>query len=99
MFRSSHGEFIPPMLPGVVVFMRGFNRREILRQIAPADLSTGFGSRKSSRFCGSICFNVPGSATMQPGRCHWIRAGAIPQNTRLFGWKFWSFIVGAARCK
>ena len=33
MFGQAMATFIPPMLPGVVIFMRGFNPNEILRQI------------------------------------------------------------------
>jgi len=44
------------MLPGVVVFMRGFNPKEILRQIRYApDLST-VSVPANPRYCGSICF-------------------------------------------
>src|SRR5690242_15109928 len=33
MFGQAMATFIPPMLPGIVVFMRGYNPSEILRQI------------------------------------------------------------------
>ena len=33
MFGQAMATFIPPMLPGVVVFMRGYNPEEIIRQI------------------------------------------------------------------
>ena len=33
MFGQSMATFIPPMLPGVVVFMAGYNPREIVDQI------------------------------------------------------------------
>ena len=33
MFGQAMATFIPPMLPGVVVFMRGYNPHEIVRQI------------------------------------------------------------------
>src|SRR6202162_1969429 len=33
MFGQAMATFIPPMLPGVVVFMRGFNPKEIIRQV------------------------------------------------------------------
>jgi len=99
MFGQAMATFIPPMLPGVVVFMRGFQPEgNPASDSHPPDLSTGFGFPQSSRFCGSICFNVPGSAN------HAAAADALDpplvaipaKYTRLFGWKFWSFIVGAA---
>src|SRR5262249_10236219 len=39
MFGQAMATFIPPMLPGVVVFMRGFNPAEILRQIRTRRIS------------------------------------------------------------
>src|SRR5271170_195444 len=39
MFGQAMATFIPPMLPGVVVFMRGFAPNEILRQIRTRRIS------------------------------------------------------------
>src|SRR5204862_4854455 len=39
MFGQAMATFIPPMLPGVVVFMRGYNPREIIRQIRTRRIS------------------------------------------------------------
>src|ERR1700735_1146278 len=39
MFGQAMATFIPPMLPGVVVFMRGFAPHEILRQIRTRRIS------------------------------------------------------------
>ena len=39
MFGQAMATFIPPMLPGVVVFMRGFTPNEILRQIRTRRIS------------------------------------------------------------
>ena len=39
MFGQAMATFIPPMLPGVVVFMRGYNPREIMRQIRTRRIS------------------------------------------------------------
>ena len=39
MFGQAMATFIPPMLPGVVVFMRGFDPNEILRQIRTRRIS------------------------------------------------------------
>ena len=39
LFGQAMATFIPPMLPGVVVFMRGFNPVEIIRQIRTRRIS------------------------------------------------------------
>src|SRR6202023_887129 len=39
MFGQAMATFIPPMLPGIVVFMRGYNPTEILRQISTRRIS------------------------------------------------------------
>src|SRR5207248_1400189 len=39
MFGQAMATFIPPMLPGVVVFMRGYNPAEIIRQIRTRRIS------------------------------------------------------------
>jgi len=98
MFGQAMATFIPPMLPGVVIFMRGFNPSEIVRQI------------RSRRI--SVLVSVPQILEIlrehlqqtfpelkQPGatKSHWLlRWWRYRKIHRLFGWKFWSFIVGAA---
>ena len=39
MFGQAMATFIPPMLPGVVVFMRGYNPAEIVAQIKTRRIS------------------------------------------------------------
>src|SRR5216684_1714803 len=39
MFGQAMATFIPPMLPGVVVFMRGYSPKEIVRQIRKRRIS------------------------------------------------------------
>ena len=39
MFGQSMATFVPPMLPGIVVFMRGYNPHEIVRQIRTRRIS------------------------------------------------------------
>src|ERR1700683_3735364 len=39
MFGQAMATFIPPMLPGVVVFMRGFDPRGIIRQVRTRRIS------------------------------------------------------------
>jgi long-chain acyl-CoA synthetase len=107
MFGQAMATFIPPMLPGTVVFMRGYN---------PADIAAQIKSRRVS-----VLVSVPkildvlkeyvGRGAPEPP------AGGAPERRalqghiltrtlrrwwhyrhvhRLFGWKFWAFVVGAA---
>jgi hypothetical protein len=39
MFGQAMATFVPPMLPGVVVFMRGYNPAEIVAQIKQRRIS------------------------------------------------------------
>ena len=109
MFGQAMATFIPPMLPGVVVFMRGYNPGEIVGQI------------KTRRV--SVLVSVP--KILDVLREHVLRDGAIAgtesdrhrprsscESARHFGsptagggiarrigcsaWKFWAFVVGAA---
>jgi long-chain acyl-CoA synthetase len=104
MFGQAMATFIPPMLPGVVVFMRGYNPAEIAAQI------------KSRRI--SVLVSVPKILDVLREHVARVRgpqadaaAGAYSTNGyvrigqrwwrhrdvhRAFGWKFWAFVVGAA---
>ena len=98
MFGQAMATFIPPILPGVVVFMRGYNPEEILRQIRERrDLRTGIraeNSRRSARVRRAALsrgVHRVASGVRWPRR--WWHYRRIH---RLFGWKFWAFVVGAA---
>jgi long-chain acyl-CoA synthetase len=103
MFGQALATFIPPMIPGVVVFMRGYNPVEITRQV------------KSRRI--SVLVSVP--KILDVLRDHVLRLSPFPELDRIrdrppprrhflrrwwhyraihriFGWKFWAFVVGAA---
>jgi long-chain acyl-CoA synthetase len=97
MFGQAMATFIPPMLPGTVIFMRGYN---------PVDIVTLIKRRRVS-----VLVSVP--KILDVLRAHVSRlvpdtTGAGPAGTwplrwwryrhlhRLFGFKFWSFVVGAA---
>src|SRR5918992_49033 len=101
MFGQAMAAFMPPMLTGVVVLMRGYNPREIVRQL------------KTRRISVLVC--VP--KMLDVLRDHVIqqvpdtRAALERETVRLsiprrlwryrhvhrqLGWKFWSFVVGAA---
>ena len=97
MFGQAMATFIPPMLPGLVVFMRGYN---------PVDIATLVKNRRVSVL---VC--VP--KILDVLREHVLRAAPHPEIPgpkqhfarrwwryrhihTLLGWKFWAFVVGAA---
>ncbi len=98
MFGQALTTFVPPMLPGTVVFIRGYNPVDIVAQI------------KRRRV--SVLVSVP--KVLDVLREHVVRlapeaadAVAVDEHVarrwwrfrrvhRLFGLKFWSFVVGAA---
>jgi len=98
MFGQAMATFIPPMLPGVVVFLRGYNPAEITRQIHTRRISV--------LVCVPQILQVLREYVLQrypelentidkPGKW-WQRWWRHRKIHSLFGWKFWSFIVGAA---
>jgi long-chain acyl-CoA synthetase len=99
MFGQAMGTFIPPMLPGVVVFMRGYNPGEIVHQIRSRRVSVLVSVPKILDVLRDHVLRlVPeaGTSEPRPGE-HWLRRWWRYRRVhRLFGWKFWSFVVGAA---
>jgi long-chain acyl-CoA synthetase len=99
MFGQSMATFIPPMLSGTVVFSHGYSPTEILRQI------------KSRRVSVLVCVpkvldvlrehveralpETAGPDTLVGRHFLW-RWWHYRRAHRLFGWKFWCVICGAA---
>lgn len=98
MFGQAMATFIPPMLPGVVVFMRGYNPGEIIRQIRTRRISVLVSVPKILELLRSYLLQrFPELASAPSTQSHWIvRWWRYRKIHNLFGWKFWSFIVGAA---
>ncbi len=98
MFGQAMATFIPPMLPGVVVFMRGYSPVEILRQIRTRRISVLVSVPKILEILREHLIRLfPELADALPEKMHWLhRWWRYRKIHRLFGWKFWSFIVGAA---
>ena len=101
MFGQAMAVFIPPMLTGVVVLMRGYNPREIVRQLKTR--------RVSVLVCVPKMLDVLREYVIQ--QIPDVRVALEPETDplsipsrlwrfrqvhRLLGWKFWSFVVGAA---
>jgi long-chain acyl-CoA synthetase len=98
LFGQAMATFIPPMLPGTAVFMRGFNPAEIVAQVKKRRVSVLVSVPKILDVVGDhIRRTVLGVEDASPGREHvarrWWRYRAVH---RAFGLKFWAAIVGAA---
>jgi long-chain acyl-CoA synthetase len=98
MFGQAMATFIPPMLPGVVVFMRGYTPNEILRQIRTRRISVLVSVPQILEILRThLVQTFPELRQLKPWKGHWLRRWWRYRKVhRLFGWKFWSFIVGAA---
>jgi long-chain acyl-CoA synthetase len=97
MFGQAMATFIPPMLPGVVIFMRGYNPVEIAAQVKSRRISVIVSVPKILDVLRDhVQRAVPGITTPGPKQHfakRWWRYRVIH---RLFGLKFWAFVVGAA---
>jgi long-chain acyl-CoA synthetase len=98
MFGQAMATFIPPMLPGVVVFMRGYNPHEIVRQIQSRRISVLVCVPKILDVLREyVLREAPEAAEAPPPGTHWAKRWWIYRRVhKLFGFKFWAFIVGAA---
>ena len=98
MFGQAMATFIPPILPGVVVFMRGYNPEEILRQIRERRVSVLVSVPKILDVLREyVVQRFPEASIALPPGVRWPRRWWHYRRIhRLFGWKFWAFVVGAA---
>ncbi len=98
LFGQSMAAFIPPMVEGIVVFMRGHNPREIVRQVHSRRISVIVSVPKILEVLREhVRREVPEAAHAMTGSPHWLgRWWPYRRVHRLFGWKFWAFVVGAA---
>jgi long-chain acyl-CoA synthetase len=98
MFGQAMAIFIPPMIGGVVVFQRSQNPQEIVRQIKARRISVLVSVPKIlevlKEFVAAVAPEV-----LQPGpageKFYW-RWWRYRRAHRMFGMKFWSFVVGGA---
>ena len=98
MFGQALATFIPPMLPGVCVFMRGYSPSAIVHQIHSRRISVLVCVPKILDVLREhVLLMAPELAETPADNPHvarrWWRYRHIH---RLFGMKFWCFIVGAA---
>jgi long-chain acyl-CoA synthetase len=98
MFGQAMATFIPPMLPGTVVFMRGFNPADIVSQVKARRVSVLVSVPKIlDVVAGHVRRTIPGVDIAPPGHEHWTRRWWRYRAVhRAFGPKFWAAVVGAA---
>ncbi len=99
MFGQAMATFVPPMLPGVVVFIHGYNPQEIVKQIKSRRVSVLVCVPKVLDVLRDQVLRVvpEAEATGIEKSEHWLkRWWRYRRVHRLFGWKFWSIVVGAA---
>ena len=97
MFGQAMATFVPPMLPGVVVFTRSFAPEDIIRQIRSRRVSVLVSVPKILEVLKDHVLRVAPEAADVPGRMHWTRRWwKFRRIHRMFGFKFWAMVVGAA---
>ena len=99
MFGQSMAAFVPPMLSGTVVFSHGFSPVEIIHQIKSRRVSVLVCVPKVLDVLRShverMALHATGPDTLA-GK-HWSRRWWHYRDVhRLFGWKFWCVVCGAA---
>jgi long-chain acyl-CoA synthetase len=98
MFGQAMATFVPPMLQGTVVFMRGHNPHEIVRQVKSRRISVLVSVPKILDVLADHVTRLYPDVKDAPAEKEgvakrWWRYRAVH---RLLGLKFWSFVVGAA---
>ena len=97
MFGQAMATFIPPMLPGVVIFMRGFNPVEIVTLVKRRRISVVVSVPKILDVLREhVLRTAPEANTPGPKQHFALRWWRYRRIHRAFGMKFWAFIVGAA---
>jgi long-chain acyl-CoA synthetase len=97
MFGQAMATFVPPMLPGVVLFIRGYNPGEIVERIKRHRVSVLVSVPKILEVLREYVVRLaPDVATPGPKQHFVKRWWRYRRIHRLFGLKFWSFVVGAA---
>ena len=103
LFGQTMGVFIPPMIDGEVVFLKGHNPAEIVRQARQRRISVIVAVPKMLELLRAYLEQVcPEVKEPRQSRAKLGALGFLPawwqyrRAHRALGWKFWAFIVGAA---
>ena len=98
MFGQAMGTFVPPMLPGLVLFTRSYSPDDIIRQIHNRRVSVLVCVPKMLEVIKEHLVRVaPETAEPPAQKMHWTaRWWKYRRVHRMFGLKFWAIVVGAA---
>ena len=98
MFGQAMATFVPPLLPGVVIFNRTFAPDEIVAQIRTRRVSVLVCVPKILEVLRDhMTRAAPETAIAPPPGTHWTaRWWRYRRAHRMFGLKFWAMVVGAA---
>src|SRR4051812_9035545 len=97
MFGQAMATFVPPMLPGVVVFSRSYAPDDIIQQIRDRRISVLVCVPKILEVLKEHVIRVAPEAADAPVKMHWAkRWWTFRRIHRMFGFKFWAMVVGAA---
>ena len=97
MFGQTMAAFIPPIVAGEVFFMSGYSPRDVARLIRRRRISVLVCVPQMLELLRDyIVQAVPeANAPARSGKWYW-KWWQYRRVHRRFGWKFWSFVVGAA---
>jgi len=98
MFGQALATFFPPMLPGSIIFMRSYAAPEVIRQIRGRRVSFLVAVPKIlETLRRHIVTHLPELEGDRPDASHWlVRRWRYRKAHRLFGLKFFGFVVGGA---
>jgi long-chain acyl-CoA synthetase len=98
MFGQAMATFVPPLLPGVVIFTRTYAPEEVISQIRTRRVSVLVCVPKILEVLRDQLLRVmPEASAVPPPGTHWMaRWWRYRRAHRTFGFKFWAMVVGAA---
>ena len=98
MFGQAMATFVPPLLPGLVLFTRSFAPEDVISQIRTRRVSVLVSVPKILEVLRDHVVRVlPETSGLPAPGTHWMkRWWQYRRAHRLFGLKFWSMVVGAA---
>jgi long-chain acyl-CoA synthetase len=97
MFGQTMATFIPPMLPGTVIFMRGHDPGDIAALVKRRRVSVMVAVPKILELLKTFVVGRVPEASQAGPKQHWVfRWWRYRRVHSMFGFKFWSFVVGAA---
>ena len=97
MFGQAMATFIPPMLPGTVIFMRGYNPVDIVTLIKNRRVSVLVSVPKILDVLRAHVVRIMPEASAAGPKQHWVfRWWRYRRIHAQCGFKFWAFVVGAA---